>query len=55
MCMSTHTYIDITFKVIFSFDQFSECWDYLANKSRNGICPQLNNNVHNLEKYTLTK
>lgn len=39
MSMSTYTYIDITSKVMFNFDQFSECWDYLTNKSRTGICP----------------
>lgn len=55
MCMSTYTYTDKTFKVMFSFDQFSDCWDYLVNKSRNRICSQLNNNFHNLEKYTFTK
>lgn len=55
MCMPIYTYIDKTFKVMFSFDQFFDCWDYLANKSRNRICPQLNNNFHNLEKYTFTK
>lgn len=55
MCMSTYTYIDTTFKVMSSFEQFSESWDYLANKSRNGNCPQLNNNFRNLEKYTSTK
>jgi len=31
LCMSTYTYIDITFKVMFCFNQFSECWDYMAN------------------------
>lgn len=31
MCMYIYTYIDTTLKVMSSSDQFSECWEYLAN------------------------